>query len=555
MNMARIRSDYLPPKEFMPANIWSLPELQYPPRFNLTEVLLDGNIPERGDAIAIYFEAERTTFFELQSRVNKFANALRRLGIGKGDRVVLRSPNIPEYFVWNFACWRIGAIPVLVNHLNRASEVAFKINDSESVAICVHGESYADVEKVRDECPHLKHVIVHGERFPGTLNFAALLQGEAEHIDSVECASDDIGRIIYSSGTTGKPKAILTTLAGIVSLADTHGRHILNVQANDVMGGHPYYSFAFGAANFLYMPWRFGASVSVISHFSPERQLQLVDLHGITLLFAVPTAFRMMLAIAGAEHRFRLTSVRLCQSAGEPLPNATMLEWRQRFGQTILNSLGSGELNYWLSTFVGMPESKIGSNGKSVPGFENIVVDEKFNRVPPGTPGELIVRGPVGQMYWRRPDAQKNGVCPPDSQYAGWSRPGLYYMEDADGYFWYKSRLDDMIVTSGYKVPGGEVEAALNDHQAVHECAVIAVPDKERGNIIKAFVVLKEGISPSPQLVRELQDFVKQTIEPYKYPRLIEFAAADALPRTATGKIQRTALRETEARRSQSLAV
>lgn len=546
MTTTHIRSDYLPPREFMPCNIWSLPELQYPRRFNLSEVLLDQNIPDRGDSIAIYHDAERISYRELQSWVNKFANALRNLGVGKGDRVILRSANTPEYFVWNFACWRIGAIPVLVSHLNRSVEVAFKINDSEAVAICVHSESYADVEKVRNECPHLKYVIVHGDRVPGTLSFDDLVRSESEHIDSEEGNSDDIARIIYSSGTTGKPKAILTTLEGILSVTDTQGRHILKVRPNDVLGGHPYYSFAFGAANFLYIPWRFGAAVSVISHFSPERQFQLVEEHGITLLFAVPTAFRMMLGVDGAERRFNLSSLRLCQSAGEPLANATMLEWRERFGQTILNSLGSGDLNYWLSTFEGMPEQKIGSNGISVPGFENVVVDEQLNPVPLGTPGELIVRGPVGQMYWRRPDAQKKGVCPPDSRYAGWSRPGLYFMEDEDGYFWYKSRLDDMIVTSGYKVPGGEVEAALNNHPDVFESAVIGVPDKERGNIIKAYVVLKEGVSPSPQLVGQLQDFVKQEIEPYKYPRLIEFSTASALPRTATGKIQRNALRDLE---------
>ena len=546
----RIPEGYLPPKEFLPRNVWLLPELRYPRRLNLAEFLLDRNIPDRGDSIAIYHDAQRITYRELQSRVNKFANALRGLGVGKGDRVILRSVNSPEYLVWNFACWRIGAIPVLVNHLNRASELAFKINDSDAVAICVHVDSYADVDKARNECPQLKHVIVHGDRVPGTLNFDALVRTESEHAESEEAGSEDIGRIIYSSGTTGKPKAILTTVEGILSLADTQGRHILKVRPNDVLGGHPYYSFAFGAANFLYIPWRFGAAVSVTSHFSPERQFELVDEHGITLLFAVPTAFRMMLGVEGAERRYRLSSLRLGQSAGEPLPNATMLEWRERFGQTILNSLGSGDLSYWLSTFEGMPEEKIGSNGMSVPGFENVVVDEQFNPVPPGTPGELIVRGPVGQMYWRRPDAQKIGVCPPDSRYAGWSRPGLHFVQDEDGYFWYKSRIDDMIVTSGYKVPGGEVEAALNNHPDVFESAVIGVPDKERGNVIKAFVVLKDGVSPGPQLAQQLQEFVKRELEPYKYPRLIEFSSADALPRTATGKIQRNALRDLESARS-----
>jgi C_GCAxxG_C_C family probable redox protein len=228
-----------------------------------------------------------------------------------------------------------------------------------------------------------------------------------------------------------------------------------------------------------------------------------------------------------------------------------MREWRERFGLTILNSLGSSELHYWLSTTEDTPADKLGSSGRSVPGYENVVVDENMNPVPPGTPGELIVRGPLGQLYWRRPDAQRNGVCPPDSRYAGWSRPGLVFVQDADGYFWYRSRTDDMIVTSGYKVPGGEVEEALNRHPDVVESVAIGVPDDERGNVIKAFVVLRSGVSPSTDAAQHLQDFVKQQLEPYKYPRLIEFTAADALPRTSTGKVQRNALRDLEAVRAE----
>jgi 2-aminobenzoate-CoA ligase len=549
MSQINIPKEYLPPAEFMPRNVKLLPELEYPHQLNLAETLLDRNIPARGNAVAIYHDAERITYRELQSRTNRCANALRELGVRKGHRVVLRSANIPEYVVWNFACWRIGAIPVLLSHLNRSSEVAFKINDSDAIAICVHSDGYDDVGTVRDECPNLRHVIVHGDRIPGTLNYEELVAGQSTQTVTEDTCRDDFGRIIYSSGTTGKPKGILTTLEGILSVCDTHARHILKLQPDDVLGGHPYYSFAFGGS-FLYLPWRFGAAVSVITHFSPERQFELVDEHGITVLLAVPTAFRMMLGVADAERKYRLSTLRLCQTAGEPLPEATLREWRARFGQTILNSLGSSELNYWLTTFEGMPEEKVGSSGLSVPSYENVVVDEDLNPVPSGVPGELLVRGPVGQVYWRRPDAQRNGVCPPDSRYAGWSRPGLYFVQDADGYFWYKSRLDDMIVTSGYKVPGGEVENALNNHPAVLESAVIGVPDKERGNIIKAFVVLKNGVAPDPHLIQILQDFVKQELEPYKYPRLIEFASENALPRTSTGKIQRKALRDLEIART-----
>lgn len=550
--MAQIPKECLPPAEYLPDTVRLLPELNYPEKFNLAKVLLDDQVVKLGDKVGIYFEDIKITYSELQSMVNRFANALRGLGVEKNDRVMLRSPNVPEYIVWNFACWRIGAIPVLLNHLNRYEEVAFKGNDSEAIAICVHADFYEHVAKARPLCPKLKHVIVLGEKIPDTLSYKELVRGQSEDTETEETSREDYGRLIYSSGTTGKPKGILTTLGGILSGVDTHGRHILKIQESDILGGHPYFTFAFGSVNYTAHPWRFGASVSIISRFSSEEQFKLIHEHRITMLFAVPTAFNMMLSVADAEKKYDLSSLRLCQSAGEWLPGATAMDWKARFGVTILDSLGSGDLMYWLSTFEGMDETKGGSTGVSVPGFENVVVDENFNEVPPGTVGELVVRGPVGQTYWRRPDKQKEGVCPPGSKFKGWSRPGLVFMKDEEGHFWYKSRSDDMIVTAGYKIPGGEVEAALNNHPAVLESAVVDTPDRERGNVIKAFVVLKEGYDPSDTLVTELQDFVKKEIEPYKYPRVIEFVQAEDLPRTSTGKIQRRVLREKEHAKAES---
>ena len=544
--MAKIPSRYLPPKEYLPETVHLLPELRYPEKFNLTQVLLDQNVCERADKVAIRYGDKKISYQELQAMVNRFANALRELGVEKNDRVILRSPNVPEYLVWNFACWRIGAIPVLMNHLNRYEEVAFKANDSAAVAICVHSDFYEDVEKARPQCPKLKHVVVCGEKRPNTLNYHELIEKQSPEAESEICSRRDCARLIYSSGTTGKPKGILTTLEGVMSVTDTHGRHVLKIKEDDILGGHPYFTFAFGSVNFTMEPWRFGASVSIISRFKPEEQLRLVQDHKITMLFAVPTAFNMMLAVKDAEKRYDLSSLRLCQSAGEWLPEATAREWKRRFGVPIIDSLGSGDLMYHLSTFESMDEERFGSTGISVPGFENLVVDENFDEVPRGTMGELVVRGPVGQTYWRRPDKQKEGVCPLETKFKGWSRPGIVYMQDEDGYFWYKGRTDDMIVTAGYKIPGGEVEAALNNHPAVLESAVVDTPDEERGNVIKAFVVLHDGYEASETFAQELQDWVKEKIEMYKYPRIIEFAKAEDLPRTSTGKIQRKILRERE---------
>jgi 2-aminobenzoate-CoA ligase len=544
--MSQVPPEFLPPEKYLPETVQLLPELVYPEKFNLTEVLLDWNLPKRADKTAIYYEDKKISYAELQAKVNRFANALRELGVEKNDRILLRSPNIPEYVIWNFACWRIGAIPVLVNHLNRHEEVAFKANDSVALAACVHADFYEDLAKVLHLCPTLKHVIVTGKSIPGTLNFEDLLGGQSAEASSEICSRKDYARLIYSSGTTGKPKGILTTLEGVLSGIDTHGRHILKIREEDILGGHPYFTFAFGSVNFTMEPWRFGSSISIITRFRPEDQWQLVEKHGISLLFAVPTAFNMMLGVEEAEKKYDLRSMRLCQSAGEWLPASTSKEWKQRFGVPIIDSLGSGDLMYHLSTFEGMDGNKAGSTGISVPGFQNLIVDDNFKEVPRGVMGELIVRGPVGQTYWRRPDKQQEGVCPPESAFKGWSRPGICYMQDEDGYFWYKGRSDDMIVTAGYKIPGGEVEGSLNNHPAVLESAVVDTPDKDRGNVIKAFVVLKKGYDESEELVRELQDFVKKEIEPYKYPRIIEFSKADDLPRTATGKIQRNILRDRE---------
>ena len=544
--MGKLPKECLPPSEFLPDTVQLLPHLDYPERMNLAEVLLDRNALENGDKAAILFEDERITYRDLQDRVNRFSNGMRQLGIGKEDRVMLRSPNRPEYIIWNFACWRIGAIPVLLNHLNRYEEVVFKANDSEAIAICVDESCYEDCAKALPQCDKLKHVIVRGNRPAGALSYEELVEAQSNVAQTEDTSRDDFGRIIYSSGTTGKPKGILMTLGGLLSSADTHALRVLKVRKDDVLGGHPFFTFAFGSLNFTVYPWRFGATLSISSRFKPEEQLRLVQEHKITQLYAVPTAFRMMLGVEGAEEKYDLSSLRLCQSAGEWLPGATALEWKRRFGAPIIDSLGSGDLNYWLSTFEGMDEKKYGSTGISVPGFENLVVDENFNEVSPGTVGELLVRGPVGQTYWRRPDKQQEGVCPLDSKFRGWNRPGLIFMQDKEGYFWYKSRSDDMIVTSGYKVPGGEVEGVLNDHPAVIESAVVDTPDSDRGNLIKAFVVLKEGCQPSESLVSELQECVKKNIEPYKYPRVIQFIHADDLPRTSTGKIQRNVLREME---------
>jgi 2-aminobenzoate-CoA ligase len=538
--MAEIPVEFLPPKEHLPEKIYALPELRYPYKINLAVELLDKHVERNPEKVAILFEDQRITYRELQEKVNRLANGLRKLGIEKNDRVILRAPNRPEYIIANFACWRIGAIPVLCNHLVKKDEVVFRANDSQAKAIIVKAEYAEEVDKGRSEFESLEKYIVFGERREGYIFFDDIINENSPECETEDTTKEDIGRLIYSSGTTGKPKGIICTLSDILACSDTHGKYVLGLRESDVIGGHPFFTFAFGSVNFTFHPWRVGATLSIIERFTPEKMFELIEKHRITVLCCVPTAFNMMLQVEDAEKRYDLSSLRLCQSAGEWLPGKTFKEWKRRFGVEILDSLGSGDFMYVISTREGVPESKIGSTGIPVPGVECKIVDENFNEVPRGTVGELVLRGPFGQQYWRRPDKQREGV------WNGWNRPGLEFMEDEDGYFWYKGRTDDMIVSAGYKIPGGEVEAALCEHEAVAEAAVVASPDEVRGSIVKAFVVLKPGYEPSDELRSELQEFVKQKIEPYKYPREIEFWRAEDLPRTSTGKIERYKLRMME---------
>ncbi|AEG16426.1 4-hydroxybenzoate--CoA ligase [Desulfofundulus kuznetsovii DSM 6115] len=527
------------PSDYLPEKIFTLPELtRYPYNINLADYLVGRSAARYPDKVAIYYKDTKITYRQLWLQVNRLANGLRSIGLGEFDRIMLMGTNCPEWIIANMACWKIGAIPVLVNHLVKYDEIIYRATDSGAKAIICSVACLNEVEKA--DLPSLKKIVYGGKADASNcVAFEELIREQSDTAPSASTTLDHVGRLIYSSGTTGRPKGIISTVHDILAATDTHGRYVLKIKENDILGGHPYFSFAFGSVNFTFYPWRFGASISIIERFEPEEMFHTIENHGVTMLFCVPTAFNMMLNVS-EPHEECMKTVRLCQSAGEPLNVKTYKEWKKRYNVEIINSLGSGDLMYWLSTYEGMPEEKIGSVGTTVPGFANKVVGEDFSELPRGKPGELLVKGPCGQVYWNKPEKQVNAV------WQGWNRPGLYMYQDEDGFFWYLSRTDDIIVTSGYKIPCGEVENALNQHPAVLESAVVPSPDPVRGSIIKAFVVLNEGFDPSPELENELRSFVKEKIEDYKSPRKIVFARADELPRTTTGKIQRNVLRERE---------
>jgi len=528
----------LGPGHSMPEKIYTLPELvSYPYKLNLADYMIGSYAKKNPNKVAMYFKDQKITYREFFVMINRFANGLRSLGLKEYDRVMLMGPNRPEWLISMFAVLKIGAIPVLVNHLVKSDEIEFRYEDAEASAIICNISCLSEVEKAN--VPGLMKIVYGNKDEKGYVSYEKLIETASDNCQAAETTLDHIERIIYSSGTTGRPKGGVATVRDALSVVDTHARYVLKIREGDIIGGHPNFSFAFGVASFTLYPWRFGASLSIIERFDPEEMFLTIKEHGVTMLACVPTAFNLMLSSKN-NHEEDVKSLRLCQSAGEPLSATTYREWKNRYGTGILDSMGSGDLLYWLSAFEGMPEEKVGSVGTLVPGVENIIVDENFQEVHRGTSGELLVRGPAGLMFWKRPDKQEGAV------YKGWNRPGIYATQDEDGYFWYLSRTDDIIVTSGYKIPCWEVECAINDHHSVMESVAIPTPDSIRGNVIKALVVLKEGYEPSGKLENEIKDHVKSKLEDYKYPRKIVFVRSEDLPRTNTDKIQRSVLRQRE---------
>ncbi len=547
--MSSIPKGYLPPKECLPDKIYPLPEVRLPYRLNPCQLFLDRHIQEgRGERVAIIHRDRRITFNQFQAEVNRLANALASRGIGKYDRVMICMPNQPEFMVGCFACWRLGAIPVLAHHLLQSKDIAFRANDAEAMAILASADTWPAVGAALGQSPTLQTVIVCKEPVAGQLFYDEVITEQSEQIETEETTRRDWLRIIYSSGTTGKPKGIISEIGDMVAGIRVANQYLLHLDERDVLGSPPAFTFAFGFFSLLFFA-QSGCAIWIREDFNAEGMFREIEKHRISVLRCVPTGLRMMLEVPESEKRYDLSSLRLCQSAGEVLPAPLVQQWKERFGVTILNSLGSAELNSYISTSEDLPPDKYGSLGTALPSVDYRIVGGDFREVPPGSLGELVVRAPWGQSYWRRPEVQRTSVV------NGWNRTNLMFQVDDDGYFWLKGRSDDMIVSSGYKIPGGEVEDALLSHPAVHEAAVVASPHAIRGFIVKAFVVLQEGHHASDELAKQLQDYVKSRIEPYKYPREIEFVDGATLPRTTTGKIQRFLLREREAREKVGKAV
>ncbi|WP_405691800.1 AMP-binding protein [Streptomyces sp. NBC_01185] len=517
--------DHLPPAEDRPELVFDLPELAYPDRLNCGYELLDRTAGRFGPDRPAFRSGDGGvwSYGELRDRVDRIAQVLHHdLGVVPGNRVLLRGPTSP----WLAACWlavmKAGAVAVTVLDRQRASELA------TICSLARVGHALCDIRSVDDlaraAVPGLR-VTTYGGGSPGDLT--RLTAARPGPFRTVDTAADDIALIAFTSGTTGRPKGCMHAHRDVLAVADTFARHVLRPGPDDVFAGSPPLAFTFGLGGLVVFPLRAGASALLLEQAGPEQLLPALAAHRVSVLFTAPTAYRVMLdSLDGHD----LSALRRCVSAGENLPAATWRSWYERTGLRIINGIGATEL---LHIFISAADEAVrpGTTGVPVPGWQARVVDEDGEELPDGEPGLLAVRGPVGCRYLAD-ERQRVYVR------HGWNITGDTYVREPDGYFRYVARADDMIISAGYNIAGPEVEEALLRHPGVAEAAVVGRADELRGQIVAAYVVPREGVRLSAD---ELRTYLKSELAPYKCPRAIEFLPA--LPRTATGKLQRFLLR------------
>lgn len=523
--------DRLPPAEAWP--VMNAAGLDYPEQLNAAVELTDRMVEHGfGDHTALVGNGRRRTYKELSDWTNRIARTLvENYGLQPGNRVLIRSANTPAMVACWLAATKAGAVVVNTMPMLRAGELAKTVDKAEiSLALC-DTRIVEELVTCAKESRFLKTVV----GFDGTANHDAELDRASlckpVHFEAVKTGRDDVALLGFTSGTTGVPKATMHFHRDILAIADTYARNVLRVTPDDIFVGTPPLAFTFGLGGLAVFPLRFGATAALMETATPPNLISLIEELRATICFTAPTAYRAMLAamVEGAD----LSSLRIAVSAGETLPAPVYEAWTRKTGKPILDGIGSTEM---LHVFISntLDDHGPGRTGRPVQGFEAKILDEAMNEAPRGTVGRLAVRGPTGCRYLDDPR---------QAEYVkdGWNVTGDAFVQDEDGYFHFAARNDDMIVSAGYNIAGPEVEAALLSHDAVSECAVIGAPDEERGQIVQAFVVLAPGLRDDESLVRALQNHVKATIAPYKYPRAIRFV--EALPKTATGKIQRFALR------------
>jgi 2-aminobenzoate-CoA ligase len=524
-------AESLPPRDMWPViDVTGIPDCQTE-HLNCASTLLDDAIGKGWGERVAYLHAEGTwSYRKLHETANRIANVLvHHFGLVPGNRVLLRGFNHPMLVACWFGVIKAGGVVVNTNPLLRSRELTHIASTAKiDLALCDH--------RVAEECKQAfgnrtgSKVVLFGNGGRESLEIQAA--DEPTTFDNCNTAADDVAIIAFTSGTTGRSKGTMHFHRDLIAATECFPKHIVKPISDDIFCGTPPLAFTYALGGLLLFPMRIGAATLLLEQTTPAHLLQGIQDNRASVCFTAPTAYRGMLK---SVKNYDVSSLRKCVSAGEPLPAATFEAWLRETGLRIIDGIGSTEM---LHIFIGASEEDMlpGATGKVCPGYRARVVGKDGKDVPIGTVGKLTVQGPTGCRYLNNLESQQLYVQ------NGWNLTGDAYRMDADGYFWFQGRTDDMIISSGYNISGVEVESVLLTHPKVAECAVIGVPDEERGQIVKACIVPQLGIATSAELAHELQDFVKSQIAPYKYPRAVEFM--DALPKTNTGKIQRYVLRQ-----------
>ncbi|GAB1577485.1 AMP-binding protein [Bordetella petrii] len=532
--------DHLPPADEWPEFLLDGPDVAYPARFNCAVELVDA-VVARGDGARVALRWRRDggaatmTYAELQALTNRVARVLvEDMGLVPGNRLLLRGPNNPMMAAAWLAAIKAGLVTVPTMPLLRAKELKQIIDKAQVSAMLCDARLAEEARHCMQPghehyCGGLAQIMLFNDPAADALDARAA--AKPDDFTACDTASDDVCLIAFTSGTTGMPKGCMHFHRDVLAMCDLFPRHVIKPGPDDIFCGTPPLAFTFGLGGLLCFPLRVGASTVLAEKLTPDGLLELIQDFRATIVFTAPTFYRQMAALAD---KYDIGSLKKSVSAGEALPDATRQLWKQATGIEMIDGIGGTEM---IHVFVSSPPDQVrpGAIGKVVPGYVACVVDENMRPVPNGTPGRLALKGPTGCRYLAD-ERQRRFVQ------QGWNLPGDTFVQDDDGYFFYQARNDDMIVSAGYNIAGPEVEDALLRHEAVAECGVVGAPDDERGQLVKAFVVLKPGYEPGPDMVAALQAFVKAAIAPYKYPRAIVFV--ESLPRTETGKLQRFALRK-----------
>ena len=533
--------DKMPPTSLWPEMNYSvLPELAaYPNRMNVATELLDKMVENGfGKKRVLHFDKQIWTYGDLLQRANQVAHILKDdCGLISGERVLLRSANHPMLVACWFAVLKAGGIAIATMPVLRERELIYMINKAKVNLAIAHHALSTDIEGAKSKSETLREIVYFGGDLENALEKRMVTKSGS--FTNENTLATDPCIIGFTSGSTGTPKGTIHFHRDILAVADTFIRYVVKIRPDDIVCGSPQIAFLYGLCAYMTDTMRFGASAVLVERATPEILLQTIQKYKATVCFSTPSGYKLML---DSLDRYDTTSLRICIAGGEPLAPVVFNEWAEKTGVRIINGLGISEL---LHIFISASDKDIrpGYIGKAVPGFQIRVVDKNFNDTAPGEVGQMIVKGPNGCRYLDDIDRQKAYIND------GWNLSGDLCTRDKNGYFTFEARTDDMILTSGYNVSGLEVEAVLLEHKDVREVAVIGSPNYDRGEVVKAFIELRDKSKASEFLVKQLQNFVKSQISAFKYPRKVEFV--NELPHTATGKIQRGALRQLEKERSE----